>query len=256
MSFLSFANPNNNVGVLLTSRGCPYDCVFCHNSFRDKPFRFNSPERVIEEIEFLQNSYGVQSIFFIEDNFFCNHPRLKRICGLIKENNIDIEWGANSRVDNINEDVLQLAKKAGCKQVTFGWESGSQKILDILNKRTTVEQNKKSIELCKKIGILSNGTVMLGNPYETEEDIRKTQQFILNSPIDGGVGVCITTPFPGTKLWDWCRENNKIPEKFWWSDFNYHKVPIKIVDMELDKFLSLVNETINIAVEKYFRLKK
>lgn len=256
MSFLSFAPKEHLTGVLLTSRGCPYDCIFCHNSFKDKPFRFNSPERVVKEIELLQQSYNVESIFFIEDNFFCIKERVKKICKLIKSRGIELVWGANSRVDNIDEETLRMAKEAGCRQVTFGWESGSQKILDILNKKTTVEQNYKSVELCNKVGILANGTVMLGNPYETEEDLILTQKFMKEAKIDGGIGVCITTPYPGTALWSWCKDNNKIPAKFWWSDFDYHKVPIKIIDLPLGRFLEIIEETIEIAIDKYFGRSK
>lgn len=251
ISFLSFAPKEHNVGVLLTGRACPYDCTFCHNCFKGLPFRINSPRRVVDDIKFLMNAYDVGSIFFIEDNFFVHKERLKKICNLLIDEGIELIWGANSRVDNIDRETLQLAKKAGCRQVTFGWESGSQKILDILSKRTTVEQNYKSVELCNEVGILANGTVMIGNPEETEEDIRKTQRFMKEANIDGGIGVCITTPYPGTKIWDWCKEKGKIPDKFWWSDFNYHQVPIQVIDMELGKFMNLVNETVAIAIEKY-----
>lgn len=253
MSFLSFASKNSLVGSILSSRGCPYSCTFCRNSFKDLPYRFNSPKRVIEEIEALQNAYGIDSLFFIEDNFFCNHPRVKKICKLIIKENIELIWGANSRVDNINKNILKLAKSAGCKQVTFGFESGSQKILDILNKLTTVEQNVKAVKLCNEVGVLANGTIMIGNPTETEEDLDKTREFILNNNIDGGIGICLTTPFPGTVLWDWCKENNRIPDKFWWSDFDYHTIPIRVSDIPNERLLEINKELVRICIEKYRR---
>jgi len=251
MSFLSFAPRTSLVGSILSSRGCPYSCTFCRNSFKGLPYRFNSPKRVIEEIKILQHAYGVSSIFFIEDNFFCNHPRVKKICKLILKNNIELIWGANSRVDNINKEILEIAKKAGCKQVTFGFESGSQKILNILNKLTTVEQNIKAIKLCNETGVLANGTIMIGNPTETEDDLELTKKFILENNIDGGVGICITTPFPGTVLWDWCKTNNKISDEFWWSDFDYHTIPIKVSDISRDRLMEIHNELILICIEKY-----
>lgn len=103
-------------------------------------------------------------------------------------------WGANARVDNVSLDLFKLAKESGCRQITFGFESASQRILDILNKGTTVEQNKRAIELCKSVGIIPQGTFMIGNPTETLEDIQATQQFIEEH--DVVAGICITTPFP------------------------------------------------------------
>ena len=193
------------------------------------PWRFNSPERVISEIEQLVNVYGVGAIFFIEDNFFANKARVKKICNLLKEKKINIIWGANARVNGIDLEILKIAKDAGLRQVTFGFESGSQRILDVLNKMTTVEQNKSAIELCNKAGLIPQGTVMIGNPTETLEDIRATQKFLREADIKS-VGVCITTPFPGTKIWDWCKERKLLPKSLDWSDFTYDRVTIPVCE--------------------------
>lgn len=251
LNFMSFVSRNTRMGTLLTSRGCPYNCTFCHNSYRGLPFRFNSPERVIEELGFLIDKYRIKGLFFVEDNIFCNQPRLREICRLMKEERIDLIWGGNSRVDNINKDILRIAKSAGCKQITFGWESGSQRILDILNKRTTIEQNRKSIELCNEAGIWASGTVMLGNPTETEEEIRLTQRFIIENDIKGPVGICVTTPYPGTKIWEWCKEQKRIPSNFKWEDFDFHHVPIPMTDIPLKRFIELVNESTQIVIDKF-----
>lgn len=246
-SFWNFAPSGSNTASILSSRGCPYSCTFCHNTWRETPYRCNSPERVISEIKFLIDKYKTQSIFFIEDNLFVNKGRLKKICELIKKNNINIIWGGNARVDNLDMEILNTVKEAGCVQVTFGFESGSQRMLNILNKRTTVEQNKKAIEMCKKVGLLVNGTLMIGNPTETMEDVELTRKFIKNNPIDS-VGICITTAYPGTELWKWCESKKLIPESFSWSDFNYEKVPIRICENispeELEKLrIKLYTET-------------
>ena len=229
-SYLQFVPPGTKVAALLTSRGCPYACTFCHNTWRGIPSRYNSPQRVISEIKQLIKIYGIGALFFIEDNLFVNKKRIEKICNLLIQNKIDILWGGNARVDNIDLDILKLAKKAGCRQVTFGFESGSQRILNILNKKTTVEQNQKAIELCKKAGLLAQGTFIIGSPTETIEDIKKTQNFIRKNGLEEIVGVCIATPYPGTKLWEWCEQNNRIPKILSWNDFNYSEVPIKVCD--------------------------
>lgn len=228
-SYLHFVPPNTPTASILTSRGCPYDCVFCHNTWKNMPFRFHNADRVIAEMEDLINNYNVGALFFIEDNLFVNKKRLRLICEKIKNRNINIPWGANSRVDHVDLDIFQVAKEAGCKQITFGFESGSQKILDILNKKTTVEQNKRAIELCNQAGIIPQGTIIIGNPDENFEDLQKTKEFIKNSEIES-VGVCIATPFPGTQLWKWAEERQRIPEKLSWAEFNYHNVPIPLCD--------------------------
>lgn len=228
-TYLYFVPPHTKTASIITSRGCPYACTFCHNTWRGIPHRFNSPERVISEIRELKKVYGIEALFFIEDNLFVNKKRLQKICELIIKNKFNIIWGGNARVNNIDSKTLKIAKEAGCRQVTFGFESGSQRILDVLNKKTTIEQNRKAIELCNKVGIIPQGTVMIGNPTETIEDVRATQQFIKESDIKS-VGVCITTPYPGTVLWDWCKEHNLIPQQFKWSDLDYNKVAIPACD--------------------------
>lgn len=249
-TYLDFVPPHTKTAAILTSRGCPFACTFCHNTWRDAPYRFNSAERVISEIEGLIKDYGIQALFFIEDNFFVNRPRLKRICELIKEKKINIIWGANARVDNIDLETLKMAKAAGCRQVTFGFESGSQRILNVLNKKTTVEQNKRAVELCQQAGLIAQGTVMIGNPTETIEDVRLTQQFV--KEIDAySIGVCITTPFPGTKIWDWCKGRGLIPRSFKWSDFTYDKVAIPACDtISPEEIQRLYRETMDIISEK------
>lgn len=251
VSFLSFAPEDSIIATPLTSRGCPHKCIFCWNSKRKNSYRAASAERVVEELLLLKKFYGVNAVFFIEDNFFFNRPRLRKICELMLDQNLGIIWGANSRVDNLDDSVLALAKEAGCRQITFGWESGSQRILDIIDKKSNVEQNYRSVEMCNKHGIIANGTVIIGNPFEREEDIRLTQKFLLESDIRGGVGVCIATPYPGSALWDWCWKNNRIPNDFNWEHFDYHHIPIHVCDIPEERLMYLVNETRHIAAIQF-----
>jgi len=210
---------------VLSSRGCPYNCTFCHNSWKGMPCRYNAPERVIAEIKSLLADYGVRAIFFIEDSFFSNRPRLKKICELIRQEKLDFIWGGNARVNEIDPDSLRLAREAGCRQITFGFESGSDRILKVLNKRASVEQNRRAVRICKEAGLYVNGTFMIGNPTETKADIELTEQFIMQNPIDS-VGICVLTPYPGTQVWDWCRSEGLIPDRIDWSDFLYDRVSI------------------------------
>jgi len=251
-SYLYFVPPNTPTASILTSRGCPYNCMFCHNTWRGMPYRSNSAERVILEIEELIETYSIRALFFIEDNLFLNNRRLQTICKMMKQNKINIMWGGNARVDNIDLEILQIAKESGCRQITFGFESGSQRTLDVLNKGTTVEQNRKAIELCNRVGIIPQGTFMIGNPTETIEDIKATKKFIEDNEIEC-VGICITTPYPGTQLWKWCEDHGLIPKSVNWSDFLYDKVPIHVCNtIPPDKLRRLQGE---IARVTFFRTK-
>lgn len=244
--------PDVKTGTIITSRGCPFSCTFCHNSWRKTPFRFHSAERVIDEIKFLIKNYKIKALFFIDDNLFANKPRLEKICKLMEKNHIDIVWGCNSRVDNINPELLNKVKKVGCVAISFGFESGSQRILDILNKGTTVEQNRKAIKMCKDAGISVMGSFMIGNPTETIEDIRATQNFIKENDIDFA-GICFTTPFPGTKLWEWCKQRNLIPKNLDWSKFMVTRCSTPIIACDTipeDKLKELFNETDKMISEK------
>lgn len=224
-TYLYFVPRKTRVASILAARGCPYRCVFCHNTWRDTPFRANSPERVIFEVRELIDRYAIKAIFFIGDDLFVDKARLRSICELMKKNRINIIWGGNARVDEIDEEILKVVKDAGCRQITFGFESGSQRILDILKKGTTVEQNRRAIQLCKKVGIIPQGTFMVGSPKETVKDILATQRFIQENDVEAA-GICVTTPYPGTELWKWCQGHNLIPKDFSWSDLLYDRVVI------------------------------
>lgn len=237
-NFLHFVDPKSKAASIITSRGCPYNCLFCHNTWRGIPFRFNTPKKVEEEVEYLAG-LGVKSLFFIDDNLFVSKKHLKEICKITTK--FDLEWCCNSRVDNIDVKTLKMVKEAGCGELSFGFETGSQKILDILNKRTTVEQNRKAVELCKKLDIKISGSFILGNPTETLEDIELTRKFVEESNIDR-IGFCIATPFPGTGLWEWCKKKNRVPKNFKWSDFDYINIPINCSEIPTDKLQKVFDD--------------
>lgn len=233
-----FVSPGMKVASMLTSRGCPWNCTFCHNTWRGLPFRYNSAQRVVTEVKSLIDKYKIGALFFLEDNFFCLRKRAMEICQLFIKEKLDIIWGANARVDNITPELLQLAKEAGCRQITFGFESGSQKMLDIWNKKITPEQIKRAIYMCQEAGIIPNGTFIIGGPTETLEDIKKSRDLIKETGLKS-CGVCIATPFPGTELWRWCEKHGRIPKNFSWSDFNYAEVPIPVSDFSTEELKML-----------------
>lgn len=128
--------------AIMSSRGCPFSCIFCSSSaLFGKIWRARSPENVIEEIRLLKYEYKVREIEFLDDTFTLNNKRAEKICDLLIKENLGIFWSCSSRVDTINQFLIEKLKKAGCHTIYLGIESGSQKILNIISKGITLTLN-------------------------------------------------------------------------------------------------------------------
>ncbi len=167
------------VFTMNTSRGCPFRCTFCSvGSIWGKKYTYFSAERIVSDIEYLIKNYGARGIYFREDNFTLNKSRLERFCNLIIEKGINISWACESRVSNLDRDVIELMSRAGLKGFYFGVESGSQRILDLLHKDITVEQIKNAFNWCHEFNIKAAASVIVGVPGETEADRQKTNELL------------------------------------------------------------------------------
>lgn len=226
---LNFIPYGIRMACYMTSRGCPYQCIFCHNIWRKTKIRFVPIEWVIEEILYLKDTYNVSALWLMDDHIFINRQRSISLFKTFIENKLNIIWASAVRADSIDEELIELAYDSGCRRLAIGVESGSQNILNILAKGTTVEQNLRAVNICRKYGIRTLTTIMIGNPNETMDDIKSTMEFILKCKTDD-LAISILTPFPGTKLWKWCEENGRIPKEINFSEFNYLKAPIRITD--------------------------
>ena len=199
--------------TMLTSRGCPFKCIYCSSVILyGHKFRARSPGNVVDEIEQCLNQ-GYKEIFFRDETFTFGKKRTVGICKEILDRGLDITWMVNSRVDTVSEETLQWMKKAGCHLIKFGVESGSQEILNNLRKGITIEQTKKAFALCKKYGIETVAHMMFGNPGETEETLKKSIEFVKEIDADYA-SFNITTPYPGTELWDSIESKMGIKEDF------------------------------------------
>jgi anaerobic magnesium-protoporphyrin IX monomethyl ester cyclase len=210
--------------TILAARGCPYKCTFCQSSHLSKIakgeyVRFHSPEFVIEEIKSLIKNYRIQGILFAEDTFSLKKSNVYNICELLAKEGISkkIKWAVNLRVDIVDTELLKLMKRAGCVQVIYGCESGSQNTLDRLQKKTTVEQNYRAVELTKRAGLCCEVNVMVGLPGETEVDFLKTIEFLKRAKPDRIVKGKLY-PLPGTSIYEELKEKNIIEEPLNWND--------------------------------------
>ena len=195
---------------ILTSRGCPFRCIFCHNIWEGLPMRFTSPERIIEEIEYLFRDYRIQHVGLVDNDFFLNRAGCRAFCESMLRNDLGVTWATSARPDSLDEEILSLAARAGCRRIGLGFESGSQRILDLLDKKLDAHKNLESARLCHKYHIEVAGLFMVGSPTETRQDIRLTWDFIKKAQVDT-IRITVATPFPGTRLWKQCQERGFIP---------------------------------------------
>ncbi len=168
------------VFTMNTSRGCPFNCAFCSvGSIWGKQYTCFSADRIISEIEHLISNFGAKGIYFREDNFTLDLRRVVEFCETLIKKNINIHWACETRVDTLcDEELIELMSAAGCKAVYLGVESGSQRVLSLLNKKITIEQIETSINLCKKYKIRTYCSLITGVPGETYSDYLLTKSLI------------------------------------------------------------------------------
>jgi magnesium-protoporphyrin IX monomethyl ester (oxidative) cyclase len=189
---------------LFVSRGCPAMCTMCQptiDKLFGRPFRFRSAPNVISEIKILIKKYNVKSIIFWDDTLTANRQWMKDFTSLIIKEKLVFDWWCYSRVNYINPEVLKIVKESGCKMICFGIESGSDRILKVINKGTNAFQNALAINLCHQFGILANANLMIGMPTETLSDVKLTDQLISRTQPDI-VWASVLSPLPGTYLGD------------------------------------------------------
>jgi anaerobic magnesium-protoporphyrin IX monomethyl ester cyclase len=164
--------------VMSISRGCVFNCGFCETrKLWGNMCRAFSPQRVIGEIQDLTSKYGTKGIYFINDNFTLRKKETTELCNLMIKNKLDLEWVCDTRVDLVNQELLEIMSKAGCKTIWFGVESGSQKILQRIGRNTTLQQIENAFKLCRKNGIQIACSFMLGLPDETLKDMEASLKF-------------------------------------------------------------------------------
>ncbi len=195
--------------VMSISRGCVFNCGFCETrKLWGNICRGFSPKRVIGEIQDLQSRYGTRGIYFINDNFTLRKEKTKELCNLMIENKLDLQWVCDTRVDLVDDELLALMSKAGCKVIWFGVESGSQKVLARIGRNTTPEQVETAFKLCKKNGIKTACSFMLGLPDETLADMEVSLKFAKKLDSD----YCqfnIFIAYPDSKLYSELLETGK-----------------------------------------------
>ena len=219
----------NPVGPIETSRGCPFSCTFCNKSIHGITFRPKSPKRVADEIEHMLDA-GFKEIHVKDDGFTTNIDRANKICDLIINRELEFPWNlANGvRVDRVNKEFFVKAEKAGCHSSGVGIESGSQKIIDSLNKQITLDMVRRTVRLFGKSGIESIGYFIIGAPADTEKTIKQTIKFALSLKGLDMAKATVFMPFPGTPSFIDLEKRGYILSKNW-TNYNYHSSDVRKV---------------------------
>jgi len=190
---------SEDMGLLMTSRGCPYKCSYCATTTWRRKVRYRSVDNVVAEIKLVRSTYGTRQFTFKDDSFTVNRKRVLELCDRLLAERVHINWDCNTRVDLVDEQLLRQMKRAGCNSVKVGIEAGSERILKLINKGITLPQARKAAGLLRKVGIHWTGYFMIGLPSETEDDMYQTLQFMKELKPDFA-SLSVYEPFPGTDL--------------------------------------------------------
>lgn len=240
--------------AMITSRGCPFRCIYCSKPVFGSKFRAQSPKRTVDEIIHLKEKFGVEEIMFYDDVFTLDRKRVIQLTQELNERGLDIPWSCETGVNLVDSELLKEMKKAGCYMISFGVESGSQKILNNLRKKISLNQAERAFKMSHDAGIQSVGYFMIGSPGETHTTIKQTIDFAKKLEADFAQ-FSVTTPFPGTDLYDlYLNSMNKNTK---WDDFIYASLKSSSAPVFETESLSkedLRNWNVRAYKEFYFRL--
>jgi anaerobic magnesium-protoporphyrin IX monomethyl ester cyclase len=203
------------------ARGCPFNCAFCCRIFGRKP-RHHSVGRIIEEIRMLVKDYDAKEINLEADTLTVNRKFIMALCDALISSGLSrqIAWTCESRIDTVDEVVLRKMREAGCWQTSYGVETGSQRLLDLIHKDITFEKIEKTFAITKKVGITIRAFFMLGIPTETREESLKTIAFA--KKLDARWSqFTLFTPYPGTELYNIGVKEGGVKSRNW-SDYKTH----------------------------------
>lgn len=198
---------SEDMGLIISSRGCPYHCSYCSNFSRKT--RFRSVENICREMSEVRDKYGTIQFMFKDDTFTLNRRRVEAFCGLIREKVGDVLWECATRLDLIDDMLIRRMKEAGCNRIGAGVESGDEEILAIFDKKLTLEQIRSGASILNGNKMFWTAYFMVGLPMEREGQIMKTVSFMKElGPGYSAVGVY--KPYPGTRLFEYAKAKGLV----------------------------------------------
>ena len=232
---------HETLGLIFTSRGCPYNCTFCSSSLIfGKKFRARSPGNVVDEVEQFVEQYKSNHVEFVDDLFIFDKKRVKEICREIKERGLDIVWVCSARVDTVDGEIFKTIRDAGCVMVYLGVESGVQRVLNLMRKGIKVEQSVRAVKLAKEAGLQVVASFVLGIPGETWEEALETIRFAKKLDPDF-VQFSLATPFPGTELYRIAKEKGLLLTEDW-TKYTVLKPVMRTEELSEEKLKKLIKK--------------
>ncbi len=194
---------------LITSRGCPFRCNYCASNVICNRVRYRSPDKIIEEIEYLITNFGNKHFWFSDDTFTANFKHTDELLDKMIEGHLNISWSCLTRVNRTKRGLLDEMKRAGCKYISYGVESGDQLMLDRMNKRITLDEVREALIMTKEAGIDMYAFFLIGYPGDTVTAVEQSFKLI-QEVRPNGVSFAVVIPLPGTTLWRFLEDNNQI----------------------------------------------
>jgi radical SAM superfamily enzyme YgiQ (UPF0313 family) len=213
---------------ILTSRGCPGRCTFCSKVLGSR-IVFKSAKGIYEEIQYLIKSYKIKEILFYDDTFTVNRKNIIELCDMLIKDKVDISWTCFARVDFIDYEMLVRMKQAGCHQIMYGVENVDEGVLKNINKKINLPQVINAVKWTKKAKIECRLAFMVGNPGDTKEIVNENIEFVNKLNPDLAI-FNITTPFPGTEMFNWAKERNLIIT-YNWDDYTLAKPVMRLENL-------------------------
>lgn len=252
----NYFNPNAlyPMVTITTSRGCPFPCTFCvyPQTLMGRGFRLRSVENVVAEMEYIVNNFpNAKAIFFEDDTLTVNKKRCIELSELIIKKGLRITWNANARI-GLDYETMKIMKKAGCRNLCVGFESGSQKILDNMKKKTRLTEMKEFMENARRAGMLIHGCFMAGLPGETKETLKETLELAKTLRPDT-VQFYPVMVYPGTEAYDWYKKKNLIRSSDfskWITPDGLHNTVIRTEDLTAEDLVKFCD---NARREFYLR---
>ncbi len=210
--------------TIITSTGCPNRCNFCLiggatiERGYGNVWKFKSPEKILTEIKYLLH-LGTKSFYFFDETFTASKKRVLDLCGLIKKEGLKFEWGCNGRVDTLDEETIKAMREAGCWNIMFGIECGSELLLQDANKGTTLTKAMAAVRACKENNINVSASFVIGLPNETWETVKKTLE-IAKKVNPYRAQFVVMTPYPGTRLYDEVKNKGFLEQDYSFSGYD------------------------------------
>ncbi len=230
-----FDYPRGPVATIAASRGCPFLCKFCDTSTFGAQVRHYSPEKVFAMMRHLNETYGVRHIMFVDDLFLASKVRTLALCDMILNAGLKMTWSCTARVDTVKPEVLKRMKAAGCWEISFGLETGSDELLQKMEKAARVEKSLQAVQWTHEAGIRCKGLFMLGYPGESLTTIQATREMVQKIPMTT-MNLTKFTPYPGSPIYH-DLYGTKIKEDHWerMNGMNFVWAPEGISVEELDR---------------------